>query len=226
MNSSSCRFVVLISGRGSNMQAIVDTMQQKKAGHICAVIANQGDAAGLAWAQERGVATEVVSHRAYDNREAFDMALGDAIEAFAPDYVLLAGFMRILTPGFVERFNGRLINIHPSLLPAFPGLHTHQQALAAGVQWHGCTVHFVTPVLDHGPIIAQGIVPVLASDTPNILAQRVLRVEHAVFCSVVQWLAQGRVTLDAIQRVHVRGVPNRSFIQTPDGVDLVKAHHA
>jgi phosphoribosylglycinamide formyltransferase-1 len=118
----------------------------------------------------------------------------------------------------VEQFNGRLINIHPSLLPAFPGLHTHQQALATGVQWHGCTVHFVTPVLDHGPVVAQGIVPVLAGDTPDDLAARLLQVEHRMYAEVVGWLAEGRVTLDAMQRVQVRGVPSRAFVLAPAGV--------
>src|SRR3546814_3888211 len=117
--------------------------------------------------------------------------------------------MRAFTPAFVERVNGRLINIHPSLLPAFPGLHTHQQALATGVQWHGCTIHFVTPVLDHGPIVAQGVVPVLADDSPDDLAGRVLKVEHRMYADVVRWLAEGRVSLDAMQRVHVRGVASR-----------------
>src|SRR5690606_1087635 len=138
-------------------------------------IANKADAAGLEWARERGIQTAVVPHRDYDSREAFDQALADTIEAYQPHYVLLAGFMRVLTPAFVEQFNGRLINIHPSLLPAFPGLHTHRQALAMGVQWHGCTILFVTPVLDHGPIVAQGVVPVLSDDTPDDLAGRVLQ---------------------------------------------------
>ncbi|MGE4368058.1 MAG: phosphoribosylglycinamide formyltransferase [Burkholderiaceae bacterium] len=211
-----CRFVVLISGRGSNMQAIVQATRSQGAGAVVsAVIANKADASGLAWADRQGIPTAVVAHRDFASREAFDASLADAIDAYQPHYVLLAGFMRVLTPGFVERFNGRLVNIHPSLLPAFPGLHTHQQALAMGVQWHGCTVHFVTPVLDHGPVIAQGIVPVLASDTPDDLAHRLLKVEHVVYTEVVHWLAQGRVTLDALQRVHVKGVPSRSFMLAP-----------
>ena len=221
MNVSTCRFVVLISGRGSNMQNIVTTLQQHNApGQVCAVVSNNPDAQGLVWARDRGIATQIVPHRDYATREQFDDALADAIQSYQPQYVLLAGFMRVLTPGFVERFNGRLINVHPSLLPAFPGLHTHQQALATGVQWHGCTVHFVTPVLDHGPIIAQGIVPVRGDDTPDVLAERVLRVEHNVYADVALWLAQGRVTLDSIQRVHVDDVVSRSFMLTPDGVTL------
>lgn len=218
-NTSGCRIVILISGRGSNMQAIVETIRkQGLPAQVCAVIANKADAPGLAWAQQQGLDTQVVPHREYASREAFDAALAQAIEACQPHYVLLAGFMRVLTPGFVEQFNGRLINIHPSLLPAFPGLHTHQQALALGVQWHGCTLHFVTPVLDHGPIIAQGIVPVRANDTPDDLSARLLRVEHRLYADVVRWLAEGRIALDAMQRVQVRGVASRSFVLTPDGV--------
>jgi phosphoribosylglycinamide formyltransferase-1 len=214
-----CRIVVLISGRGSNMQTIVNTVRdQGLPAQVCAVIANKADAAGIEWAREQGIQTRVVPHRDYPNREAFDAALAEAIDAWDPHYVLLAGFMRVLTPDFVERFNGRLINIHPSLLPAFPGLHTHQQALATGVQWHGCTVHFVTPVLDHGPIIAQGVVPVMADDTPDSLAGRVLQVEHCLYADVVRWLAEGRVELDAMQRVLVRDIPSRSFVLTPEGV--------
>src|SRR5690625_3068751 len=217
--NSDCRFVVLISGRGSNMQHIVEALQRSPArGRVCAVLSNNADAKGLVWARERGIETRVVSHRDFATREQFDAVLGDAIQEYQPHYVLLAGFMRVLTPGFVERFTGRLVNIHPSLLPAFPGLHTHQQALATGVQWHGCTVHFVTPVLDHGPIIAQGIVPVSGDDTPDTLAERVLRVEHRVYGEVVLWLSQGRVTLDAIQRVHVQGVASRAFMPASDGV--------
>lgn len=177
---------------------------------VVAVVANKPDAAGLAWAAERGIATAVVPHRAYPSREAFDAALAECIDTFAPDFVLLAGFMRVLTPGFVSRYEGRLVNIHPSLLPAFPGLHTHAQALAIGVQAHGCTVHFVTPVLDHGPIIAQGVVPVHAGDTAEALAERVLGVEHRVYPAVCRWLAEGRVRL-ADRLVHVEGDAPRLF---------------
>ncbi len=215
-----CRLVVLISGRGSNMQAIVNTVRdQALPAEICAVVANRADAAGLEWARAQGIASVSVAHRDYPSREAFDAALACAIDVFEPDYVLLAGFMRVLTPGFVEHFNGRLINIHPSLLPAFPGMHTHQQALATGVQWHGCTVHFVTPVLDHGPIIAQGAVAVQSGDTPDSLARRVLQVEHRLYADVVRWLAEGLVSLDAMQRVQVPGAASRSFVLTPQGVE-------
>lgn len=218
MNTSDCRFVVLISGRGSNMQNIVETLQrQGSSGRVCAVVSNNPDAQGLAWAREQGIATHAISHRDYATREQFDQVLGDTVQRCQPHYVLLAGFMRVLTPGFVERFTGRLVNVHPSLLPAFPGLHTHQQALATGAQWHGCTVHFVTPMLDHGPIIAQGVVAVRGDDTAQSLADRVLKVEHRVYGDVALWLSQGCVTLDAIQRVHVDGVASRSYLLTADG---------
>ncbi|NYT82994.1 phosphoribosylglycinamide formyltransferase [Alcaligenaceae bacterium] len=202
------------------MQAIVETIRERALpAKVCAVISNKPDAAGLDWAREQGVATQVVAHRDYASRDAFDAALAAAIDVHEPHYVLLAGFMRVLTPAFVERYNGRLINIHPSLLPAFPGLHTHQQALAMGVQWHGCTIHFVTPVLDYGPVIAQGVVPVLAGDTPEHLAARVLDVEHRMYADVVCWLSEGRVVLDAMQRVQVQGIASRSFVLTPEGVE-------
>ncbi len=206
------RIVILISGRGSNMCALVEAC--KKEGwpaDIAAVIANKADAAGLAWAREQGLATGAVYHRDFDGRDAFDAALAAEIDRYAPDYVILAGFMRVLTPAFVNHYAGRLVNIHPSLLPAFPGLHTHAQALATGVRVHGCTVHFVTPVLDHGPIIAQGWVPVQAGDTPELLAERVLQVEHQVFPAAVRWLAEGRVSMTADHRVDVQGEPQRLF---------------
>jgi phosphoribosylglycinamide formyltransferase-1 len=210
---SHCRFVILISGTGSNMQALVRACQSKACeGEVVAVVSNRAQAAGLQWAHGQGIATEVVAHRDFASREAFDQALAAVIDRYLPDYVLLAGFMRILTPGFVDHYAARLVNIHPSLLPAFPGTHTHEQALAVGVQSHGCTVHFVTPVLDHGPIIAQGVVPVLADDTPDTLAARVLTVEHRVYPAVATWLAQSRVTLMPDQRVKVEGAPKRLFV--------------
>jgi len=200
------------------MRVIVDTVrQQGLPATLCAVISSNRDAPALEWARGQGIAAQAVDHRDYATREQFDEVLAQAVQAHRPDYVLLAGFMRVLTTGFVERFSGRLVNIHPSLLPAFPGLHTHQQALAAGVQWHGCTVHFVTPTLDHGPIVAQGAVPVFAADTPQTLADRVLDVEHRLYAQVTRWLAEGRVSLDAMQRVQVRGVPSRSFMMAPEG---------
>lgn len=191
------------------MRAIVDAARVGDCpADIVAVIANRADSAGLAWAAEAGVPTAVVSHRDHPSREAFDAALAAEIDRHAPDYVLLAGFMRILTTGFVDHYRGRLINIHPSLLPMFPGLATHAQALAAGVRVHGCSVHFVTPVLDHGPILAQGAVPVLDDDTEATLAARVLAIEHRLYPRVVRWLAEGRVRLDG-NRVIVDGENNR-----------------
>jgi phosphoribosylglycinamide formyltransferase-1 len=206
------RFVILISGQGSNMQALVQACQSGDcAADVAAVIASRAETAGLAWAAAQGIHTVGLAHTAYPNRDTFDAALAETIDQFSPDYVLLAGFMRVLTPGFVERFAGRLINIHPSHLPSFQGLHTHAQALATGVQSHGCTVHFVTPVLDHGPIIAQGVVPVHHLDTPETLATRVLGMEHIIYPQVACWLAQGRVHLTSDQRVLVDGVTTRLF---------------
>ena len=214
--NSRARFVILISGYGSNMQAIVQACQAGRcAGEVVAVLASRAQAAGVVWAEAEGIATSVVPHTDFASREAFDEALTQKIDSYAPDYVLLAGFMRILTPAFVAHYTGRLINIHPSLLPAFPGLHTHAQALAKGVQTHGCTVHFVTPALDHGPIIAQGAVPVLVGDTPESLAARVLSVEHQVYPMVAAWLAEGRVHLLADQRIEVDGIENRLFSSEP-----------
>jgi phosphoribosylglycinamide formyltransferase-1 len=184
--------VILISGRGSNMEAILAARLPVR---IAAVISNRPDAGGLASAARAGIATAVVDHRQYAGREAFDAALAATIDAFAPDLVVLAGFMRILTPGFVAHFAGRMINIHPSLLPAFPGLHTHRQALAAGVRVHGCTVHFVTADLDHGPIIAQAAVPVAGDDDEASLAARVLREEHRIYPQAIRWFAEGRLAL-------------------------------
>jgi phosphoribosylglycinamide formyltransferase-1 len=194
--------VILISGRGSNMQAIVEA--QLPGARIAAVIANRPDAAGLAWAAERGIATAALDHKAFASREDFDAALAAQIDAFAPDLVVLAGFMRILTPGFTQHYAGRMFNIHPSLLPAFPGLHTHQRALDAGCRLAGATVHFVTAELDHGPIVAQGVVAVADDDTADSLAAKVLRVEHQIYPQAVRWFVEGRLTL-AGQRVRVDG---------------------
>ena len=180
--------VVLISGRGSNMESIL-----RSGVPVAAVISNEAGAGGLQIAERRGVPTRVVPHREHPTREAFDAALAAEIDRFAPKLVAMAGFMRIVTPGFVERYSGRLVNIHPSLLPAFPGLSTHARALAAGVKVHGCTVHFVTRDLDHGPIIVQAAVPVLAGDTAQVLAARVLREEHQVYPNAIRWFLEGRL---------------------------------
>jgi len=178
--------VILISGGGSNMAAILRGAQRddwagKLGAQVVAVISNRADAGGLALARERGIATDVVDHRAFASREAFDEALAQRIDRHQPSLVVLAGFMRILTPGFVERYQGRLLNIHPSLLPAFPGLHTHRRAIEAGCRFAGATVHQVTAELDYGPILAQAVVPVLANDTPEALAARVLTQEHLLY---------------------------------------------
>ena len=178
--------VILISGGGSNMAAIVRTAQQQDwAGRhgvrVAAVLSNKADAKGLALAREQGIATQVLDHKAYPSREAFDTALAQAIDAYEPSLVVLAGFMRILPPGFVDHFAGRLVNIHPSLLPAFTGLHTHQRAIDAGCRFAGCTVHEVTAELDVGPILDQAVVPVLPGDTADALAARVLTQEHLIY---------------------------------------------
>ena len=191
--------VVLISGRGSNMRALLDARVP-----VSAVISNCADAEGLTVAAARGVATGIVAHREYPTREAFDAALSAEIDRFSPRLVALAGFMRILTPAFVERYRARMLNIHPSLLPAFPGLDTHERALRAGVKVHGCTVHFVTAELDHGPIVAQAAVPVLADDDAARLAARVLAQEHVIYPRAVHWFLDGRLTLGN-GVVHVKG---------------------
>lgn len=194
--------VILISGRGSNMEAIVRA--QIPGARIAAVISNRPDAGGLAFAASHGIPTRVVDHKAYPSREAFDAALADSIDALAPDLVVLAGFMRVLTDGFVSRYSGRLLNIHPSLLPSFPGLHTHQRALEAGVRVHGTTVHFVTPTLDCGPIVIQAVVPVLPGDDEDALAARVLVQEHRIYPQAVSWFVADRLSIDAAGRVDVR----------------------
>lgn len=192
--------VILISGRGSNMQALLDADLPNCS---IAVISNRPDAGGLVIAQARGHAIGVVDHRAFADRADYDAALAEAIEFHRPDVVVLAGFMRILGEAFVRRFEGRLINIHPSLLPAFPGLHTHAQALAAGVKIHGCTVHLVTALLDNGPILIQAAVPVLPGDTEPALAARVLVQEHRIYPQALRWFLDGRFRRDADSRVTV-----------------------
>jgi phosphoribosylglycinamide formyltransferase-1 len=180
--------VVLISGRGSNLQAILEAGLP-----VSAAISNRADARGLALAERHGVPARVLPHRDFGTREAFDAALAALVDGFAPRLVALAGFMRVLTPAFVARYEGRLVNIHPSLLPAFPGLDTHRRALDAGVKLHGCTVHFVTPRLDNGPIIVQAAVPVRAGDTEEALAARVLEQEHVVYPRAIRWFLEGRL---------------------------------
>jgi len=239
----SCRFVVLVSGQGSNLRALHEAMAQvsvagsfdktlsdsvgspevesindsitgSRAGSIVGVIGNRPQAQALVWANEQGIPTELIDHRLYDSREAFDAALRIAIDNFRPDFVLLAGFMRILTPCFVNAYLGRLINIHPSLLPTLPGLFTHARALETGLLQHGCTVHFVTPELDHGPTIAQGVIAIDPQDTAESLAQRVQKIEHIVYPIVARWLADGLVSLTADQTVHIKNVAQRLFLES------------
>jgi phosphoribosylglycinamide formyltransferase-1 len=242
-NAPSCRFVVLVSGQGSNLRAIHQAMVQvsepkpldeplfealsgqitdaskdsvvgANKGSIVGVISNRPLAQALVWAHEQGIPTVVIDHLLYASREAFDVALSQAIDTFEPDFILLAGFMRILTPTFVNTYLGRLINIHPSLLPALPGLHTHARALEAGLLQHGCTVHFVTPELDHGPTIAQGVINVGPQDTVESLAQRVQKIEHIVYPIVTRWLANGLVSLTSDQTVHIKNVTQRLFLES------------
>jgi len=186
------RIVILISGRGSNMRALFEA---NLPGQIVAVISNNPAAAGLDYARQRDTETRVINHRDYADRGAFDAVLASEVESFAPDLVVLAGFMRILTESFVRRFTGRMLNIHPSLLPAFSGVNTHQRAIDAGVRLHGCTVHFVTAEVDDGPIIIQAAVPVLPEDDEPALAARVLEQEHRVYPLAVRWFLDNRIAL-------------------------------
>ena len=195
------RIVILISGRGSNMEALLNAGLPAQ---TAAVISNEPAAKGLVTARNHGVTTAVVDHRAFGDRATFDAALAGEIDRHQPDLVALAGFMRILTDPFVDRYHGRLLNIHPSLLPAFPGLDTHRRALEAGVRIHGCTVHFATPALDHGPIVIQAAVPVLPADTEERLAARVLTEEHRIYPQAVRWFCEGRLTLTDDGRVTLR----------------------
>ena len=201
--------VILISGRGSNMEAIVRTNIPRA--RIAAVISNRADAAGLAFAARHGIDTVVVPHADYARRADFDAALRAAIDAYAPDLVVLAGFMRVLGEDFVRHYAGRLLNIHPSLLPSFPGLHTHRRAIEAGVRVHGATVHFVTPELDGGPIVIQAVVPVLADDDEDRLASRVLAEEHRIYPQAVRWFVEGRLFITREGRVDVADARSTAF---------------
>jgi phosphoribosylglycinamide formyltransferase-1 len=201
--------VIVISGRGSNMQALLDARLP-----VSAVLSSRADAKGLETAAARGIPTRVVEHRNFATREAFDAALAAEVDRFAPRLVALAGFMRLLTPAFVARYRDRLLNIHPSLLPAFPGLNTHERALAAGVKLHGCTVHFVTPQLDHGPIVIQAAVPVRPDDSAAALAARVLRQEHVIYPRAAHWFLEGRLVIKS-GRVSVTG-NDAQLVLAPD----------
>ena len=197
---------VLISGQGSNMAAIVRACAREGwDARIAAVLSNRSAAPGLAVARGLGIATAVVEHTSFDSRPAFDAELARTLESFAPDVVVLAGFMRILGDAFVRRFEGRMVNVHPSLLPAFTGLHTHHRAIEAGCKLAGATVHFVTPALDHGPIIAQAVVPVLPGDTPQALAARVLAREHVLYPRALGWLVAGMLRVNDGVVTHAQG---------------------
>ncbi|MBK7417209.1 MAG: phosphoribosylglycinamide formyltransferase [Dechloromonas sp.] len=191
------KIVILISGRGSNMEALIAASDAGQLPvNIAAVISNRPDAKGLETAARAGITAHFIDHKTFAGREAFDAALAECIDQFSPDLVVLAGFMRILSEGFVRHYAGRLMNIHPSLLPSFPGLHTHQRALEEGVRIHGCTVHFVTPTLDHGPVIIQAAIPVLDGDTEESLAARILVQEHKVYPQAIRWFAEDKLTLE------------------------------
>ena len=196
MPSKTCNVVVLLSGSGSNLQALIDSCRSEDSPvRIRAVVSNRADAYGLPRAAAAGIDTAVLDHTGFDGREAFDAALMARIDGFAPDLVVLAGFMRILSGGFVRHYQGRLLNIHPSLLPKYKGLHTHRRALEAGDAEHGCSVHFVTEELDGGPLVVQAVVPVTSDDTAESLAQRVHHQEHQIYPLAVHWFAEGRLRL-------------------------------
>ncbi len=204
----TCRVVVLLSGRGSNFRAIAEAGLPIE---VVAVISNRPQAAGLEYARERGMPAIALDHTEHADREVFDELLADEVERHRPDLVVLAGYMRILSTAFIARFEGRLLNIHPSLLPMFPGLKTHERALEEGVKIHGCTVHFVTPQLDHGPIIIQAAVPVRADDTPDTLAARVLEQEHRIYPQAIRWFAEGRLIKNH-GRVNLRDDPTSQSV--------------
>jgi phosphoribosylglycinamide formyltransferase-1 len=214
------RIVVMISGRGSNLQAILRVSRQEQWQHaVVGVIADREDAPGLRVAAQAGVEAAAVPWRKFAERAAFEQELLNQLDRFEADLVVLAGFMRILGDPLVTRYHGRLLNIHPSLLPAFPGLHTHRRALEAGVRVHGATVHMVTPTLDHGPILAQSVVPVRAVDTAETLAARVLETEHQILPRAVRWVADGRIqwpTLPGVGRVEIDGVSASERLLTLD----------
>ncbi len=200
------RIVVLISGQGSNLDAIVRASEaQDWPGRVVAVISNRADARGLQSARASGIATDVLDHKAFADRATFDAALAELVDGHAPDLVVLAGFMRILTPGFVARYEGRMFNIHPSLLPSFTGLNTHRRAIEAGCKVAGATVHFVSAELDHGPIVAQAVVPVLAGDDETTLAARVLAAEHVLYPRAVGWFVKGELRLADGRVTHLGG---------------------
>lgn len=212
--ASRKRVGVLLSGRGSNMQALVAASRMPDyPAEIATVIANRPDAAGLAWARENGIPAVAIDHKAFPDKAAFDARIHDELTSTGVEIVALAGFMRILSPQFVAKWQGRMINVHPSLLPLFPGLNTHARAIEAGMKLAGCTVHFVTAEMDVGPIIAQGAVPVLPDDTPDTLAARTLIAEHALYPRALAWVAAGQVKFDTVGRAHYGTVrPDGSLV--------------
>jgi phosphoribosylglycinamide formyltransferase 1 len=202
------RIVILISGRGSNMRRVVEACKSEQwPAQVVAVISNRPDAVGLAFAAEHGVQATVVDHKTFAKREAFDAALAQAIDAHTPDLVVMAGFMRVLGADFAQRYEGRMLNIHPSLLPAFPGLHTHRRAIEAGCKLAGATVHFVTAELDHGPIVLQAAVPVLPGDDEDALSARVLAKEHVIYPRAVRWFVEGQLRTERGVVTHIGGKP-------------------
>jgi phosphoribosylglycinamide formyltransferase 1 len=208
MTSRRCRLAILISGSGSNLQAFIDACAAPDFPcEIALVLSNKADAFGLERARRAGISAAAIDHRAFPSRDGFDAALRERIDASAPDLVILAGFMRILGADFVRHYLGRLLNIHPSLLPKYPGLHTHQRAIDAGDSEHGASVHFVTEELDGGPLIVQARVPVLADDTPDTLAARVLEQEHRIYPLAARWFAEGRLRLNANGKACLDGQP-------------------
>ncbi|HEY9022853.1 MAG TPA: phosphoribosylglycinamide formyltransferase [Burkholderiaceae bacterium] len=209
------KIAVLISGQGSNLGAIVRASEaQDWPGRVVAVISNRAEARGLQFAQDRGIATAVLDHKTFPDRAAFDAALADTLDGFAPDLVVLAGFMRILTPEFVARYEGRMLNVHPSLLPSFSGLHTHRRAIEEGCKVHGATVHFVSAELDHGPIVAQAVVPVRPGDDEAALAARVLAAEHVLYPRAVRWFLEGALELNDGRVTH-RGRELQGWLAEP-----------
>lgn len=209
------RLVILISGSGSNLQAIIDAIPAYGIpAQICAVISNRVDAFGLTRARQAGIPTDILDHKQFSSREAFDEALSEKIDAYQPDYVILAGFMRILTEGFVTRYSGRMINIHPSLLPKFQGLHTHRRAIEAAEQEHGATVHFVTPELDGGPCILKAKVTISDSESETSLAEKVLQQEHIIYPTVINWLARDILSMST------EGAALGGSVVAPEGLYL------
>jgi phosphoribosylglycinamide formyltransferase-1 len=216
MTLKKTRTAILISGRGSNMQSLVEAARADDyPAEIVLVLSNRPDAAGLAWAKARGLPTLAIDHKSFPTRDAFEDALQRSLEAAGTELIALAGFMRLMTPAFVERWHDRMINIHPSLLPSFKGLHTHERALAAGVKITGCTVHFVRAEMDEGPIIAQAAVPVLRSDDPAALAARVLAAEHRLYPAALKLVASGRACGNEEKMVISQDVDNHSPLYSP-----------